>query len=360
MPNTRPRWAATRAARNSGRTASSPWRSRGASWSPAGPRLPRRPPRSAAPKQDWRATATTLAGILSVLLVAAGLFYTNQANRKQQQLGLDQQKLALQGQAADRFTAAIDQLGQEGNDKLSIRLGGVYSLQRLMRDSPTDEPAVIQVLCAFIRTHAPFPEKWPSTVPSSAADVRAALTVLAQRPNPTQPENANLDLSNTLLGLDRTDLRNAHLNGANLGLAGLGDADLGGADLGGAFLVRAWLNGANMSGANMSGANLSNANVGADLRGANLSSANLRNADLGAADLTGADLTGANLVGADLNGAHLNGANVNGADLSYANLRFTDLGDVNGLTEKQLATVTINEDTVLPSGLAGPKPSPIR
>jgi len=64
-------------------------------------------------KPDRRTTATTIAGIVSVLLVAAGLFYTNDANRKQQQLGLDQQKLALQGQVADRFTAAIDQLGQE-------------------------------------------------------------------------------------------------------------------------------------------------------------------------------------------------------------------------------------------------------
>ena len=73
---------------------------------------------------------TTIGGILSVLLVAAGLFYTNDANRNQQKLGLEQQKLALQGQVADRFTAAIDQLGQEDGkrqDKLSLRLGGIYA-----------------------------------------------------------------------------------------------------------------------------------------------------------------------------------------------------------------------------------------
>src|SRR4051794_29787703 len=70
--------------------------------------------RRAEPKpQQWQSTATTLAGIVSVLLVAAGLFYTNAANR-------EQQRLSVEGQTADRFTAAIDQLGQEGTDKLSI------------------------------------------------------------------------------------------------------------------------------------------------------------------------------------------------------------------------------------------------
>ena len=52
--------------------------------------------RPARPTADWRITATTLAGIVSVLLVAAGLFYTNQANREQQKLGIQQQELNLQ------------------------------------------------------------------------------------------------------------------------------------------------------------------------------------------------------------------------------------------------------------------------
>src|SRR4051812_29052896 len=50
--------------------------------------------RPAANKADWRTTATAVGGIVSVLLVAVGLFYTNNANREQQRLGLDQQKLA--------------------------------------------------------------------------------------------------------------------------------------------------------------------------------------------------------------------------------------------------------------------------
>jgi len=353
-----------------------------------------------------------------VLLVAAGLFYTNQANRKQQQLGLDQQKLALQGQAADRFTAAIDQIGQEGNDKLSIRLGGVYSLQRLMRDSPTDEPTVIQVLCAFIRTHATpdignvSPTDDPLIeVRPSPADVRAALAVLGQRPYPDQPDNATLDLAGTMLGLDGIKLSRADLSGADLIFAVLENADLSGADLSDAdlesanlagahlagadlsgadlsdaelsdadlsdarlsdaYLLDAHLGGANLSGADLSGANLRGADLtgahlsGADLsrahlRGANLSGTELRGADLRGADLSGAKLGGRELGGANLSGANLSRAHLNGADLSGVDLRGAYLGGVTDVTQRQLAAARIDEKTVLPDGLVRPKPSSTR
>lgn len=278
---------------------------------------------------DWRTTATTVAGLVSVLLVAAGLFYTNDANRKQQQLGLDQQKLALQGQVADRFTAAIDQLGQEDNkkqDKLSIRLGGIYGLQQLMNDAPTGEPvepAVVQVLCAFVRTHAPRPAAWPKTVLSSPADVRAAVTVLGKRPHPSQYP---LDLSNTLLGLDHANLHGADLHEADLIGADLHEADLSGADL-----------------------------HDADLTGANLHAAYLIGADLHDAAVNDADL-----AGADLHDAHLRYASLNGADLGGAELSGADLSGAFGVTPQLLARTRVDEQTRLPTGVAWPSSIPPR
>src|SRR6266566_1420125 len=41
-------------------------------------------------------------------------------------------RLNTQGQITDRFTKAIDQLG---NDRLEIRLGGIYSLARIAQES---------------------------------------------------------------------------------------------------------------------------------------------------------------------------------------------------------------------------------
>jgi hypothetical protein len=297
-------------------------------------------------RSDWRTTATTLAGIVSVLLVAAGLFYTNEANRNQQQLGLDQQKLALQGQVADRFTAAIGQLGQEDEkrqDKLSIRLGGIYGLQRLMIDSPPDEPAVVQVLCAFVRTHARRPTRLPKKVPPSPADVRAAVAVLGGPPYPGDLHA--LDFSGTLLGLDHASLSGAHLQHASLT-----GADLTGADLTGAYLPFADLTGADLTGADLSGALLDVKRRPGQISGPEFAFANLN-----FADLTGANLTGANLGGAYLQGAKLTGANLTGADLSGVDLR----GPV-GLTSEQVASARVAKTTRLPAGLVRPSPAPSR
>jgi pentapeptide repeat protein len=243
--------------------------------------------------KDWRATVAAVGGILSILLVAAGLFYTNDANRKQQKLGLDQYKFALQGQAADRFSKATDQLGQEGGgagSRLFIRLGGIYSLRQLMIDSPDQESAAVEVLCAFVRVHSVSAGKSHAKTsrihrrgmavdhhlrgfPQETADVRAAISVLGRRP---RPDLSILDFSGARLGLRGANFRDLNFAGADFSGADFTDADLRGADL-----------------------------KGADLTGALLSGAHLEGAQLASADLRGADLTGAHMQGTDLSGANL-------------------------------------------------------
>ena len=57
----------------------------------------------------------------------------------------------------DRYTKAIEQLG---SDKLDVRIGGIYALERVARDSARDHPTVMEVLTAFIREHSR--EQWPA------------------------------------------------------------------------------------------------------------------------------------------------------------------------------------------------------
>jgi len=328
---------------------------------------------------------TTIAGIVSVLLVAVGLFYTNEANRNQQAVAVAQQKLAERGQVTERFSKAIDQLGQEDADRLAIRLGGVYALERLMRDSPEDEPNIIAVLCAFVRIHASTPAGADRPMPaSSPADVQASVTVLARRPYPTAPANSVLDLTGSRLSMPAAALPGATLAGASLlhaNLAGsnMRGSDLSSADLSAANLRRADLSQVNLSDAYLTHADLTQANlrdanlrrarlgqpprvdlpsaqpespavnlggayldradltsaylVEANLFGTHMTDAELRGADLdgaylGAAELNGADLSGARLAGAKLPGADLHGANLSGADLRAANLFRTNLSGV--------------------------------
>jgi hypothetical protein len=68
--------------------------------------------------------------------------------------------LSREGQVTDRYTKAIEQLGA---DKLDVRIGGIYALERVARDSARDHPTVMEVLTAFIREHSREP--WPEPNP---------------------------------------------------------------------------------------------------------------------------------------------------------------------------------------------------
>ena len=78
----------------------------------------------------WRATKSTLMG---------------------QELDRRRQELDSQGQLTDRYSRAIDQLG---SDKVDVRTGGIYALERIATDSARDLPTVMAVLTAFIREHS--------------------------------------------------------------------------------------------------------------------------------------------------------------------------------------------------------------
>lgn len=216
-------------------------------------------------------------------------------------------ELTEQGQVTERYTKAIEQLG---SDKIGIRIGGIYALERIATDSARDHPTVMEVLAAFIRerTHAHPPSDAPDTVegapldpwqvsPPPGADVQAALTVIGRRTTSQDTRGILLARAN----LTGANLANADLTGANLFDANLVDAYLGRAVLVDAYLTSAVLADAVLADANLARADLAHANLtGADLARANLTGANLTNADLTNANLKGAVLTGAKLEGINL------------------------------------------------------------
>jgi Pentapeptide repeats (8 copies) len=177
---------------------------------------------------------------------------------------------AREGQITERYTRAIDQLGHA---ELDVRLGGIYALERIARDSPADQATIGEVLTALVRSHSPWPPtgQYVATAPIDrvpvlqvrAPDVKASLTVLGRG------GFASLGAEAHLLDLQSVDLRRANLHNANLKRAVLWDAHLEGANLNGAHLHGAKLIRAHLEGANLRGAHLE----GADLRGAHLKGA---------------------------------------------------------------------------------------
>lgn len=277
----------------------------------------------------------TLGQILSGLAVLAGLLFA------WQQLGNTSETLEVgqEGQITERFTRAVDQLGSDG---VAIRLGGIYALERIGRDSARDRGPVLEVLAAFVRQNAPIRglAAAPDGTPAAASgrlsvDVQAVLTLLT-RPGSARRDGGCLDLGQTrLVGADLAggDLTALCFDGADLSRADLsgssGDARLGGVNLGSADLGEARLEGAVL--------------IGADLTGANLSRTNL----------TGADLTDADLGTFALDRTNLRNARLNGADFEGAFFSEADLTGAIGVTQAQLDSAVVDERTRLPGVVRG-------
>lgn len=132
----------------------------------------------------------------------------------------------IQGQeklVMERFSASVEQIG---DTKEVVRIGGIYSLERIAKNSPKDHWTIMEVLTAYVRQNSPLPpkEKTASPIP---IDIQSALTVIGRR-------NFRQDLEN-----QRLDLSFSNLSSANLREANLFRADLSGAKLSRAYFWKA-------------------------------------------------------------------------------------------------------------------------
>lgn len=264
-----------------------------------------------------------VAALATAATAIVALWFSGQSLRSTEQ----QYSLSEQGQVTDRFTKAVEQLGSEKPD---VRLGSIYSLERLAQDSPADHPVILELLTAFVRSHAGSTCSQSTPTVSFPADVQAALTVIGRR-NVKNDGPRSVNLSNTCL-------KHANLYRANFAGLSLFNTDLTDANLNSINLAAAYLDGANLSGATLSTADT-------DLSGANLRFTDLTRANFTFSKLTGARLNMAKLIGAsldetDLTGAVLAGANLTGATLIGANL----------------TRVCYDGTTIWPQGFAPPHP----
>jgi len=249
---------------------------------------PDRPAKTAALINEYRRTIVqVLGGVFFVVGALSGAYFTWR-----------QITVAHEGQITDRFTKAVAQLG---DNKLPVRIGGIYALERIARDSPKDRWTIVETLAAYVRELAPAPElsKPDPEKPDPekrrryrpATDVQAALTVLGRRPRrPPIWEPGNIDLS-------YTDLQGADLLDADLRAALFSGAHLEQANCMGAHLERADFYLAKLSGARFQFAYLENASLrNAHLKETDFRAAHLEGADFAyATDLTDEQLTGASV-----------------------------------------------------------------
>jgi hypothetical protein len=219
---------------------------------------------------------------------AVGIFFTWRGQRLTQESLEDTRKntqenlrLTREGQITERFTQAIDQLGkvEDGQKLFEIRIGGIYALERIAKESEEDYWPIMEILTAYVRQNAPLPPEAGQERMEDATDYQRAMEFIEGKSVTTEAPDPDIQAIMTVLRRRTRFYRHGEPERLNL--------------------IETNLSGANLSAANLSGAILLNANLSrAILYGANLSGAVLTRADLSGADLSGADLSGADLSGA--------------------------------------------------------------
>ena len=147
---------------------------------------------------------------------------------------------AQQGLLNERYQRGAEMIG---SDVLSVRLGGIYALQRLAAEHPEQyHIPIMKLFCAFARNPTGRDLEEQETqlakaglvrvAPPLREDVQVILTTIGDR------SKVGLELEKKTEKF-RLELHKADLSRAHLPIANLAHANLGGADMRGAYFCDA-------------------------------------------------------------------------------------------------------------------------
>ncbi|MBF6172333.1 pentapeptide repeat-containing protein [Nocardia blacklockiae] len=286
---------------------------------------------------------TKLAAIAATVGILAGLYFNNRSsefNTRTLEASSKQYAVGVQTAVTDRYAKAVEELA---SDKTEIRLGGIYLLERLATDSPSDRRTIYDLLSAFIRKSAPntsaceLADDPDGTMPS--IDVQAALTVLGRRAAGGEQE---LNLMRTCLrgaDLTRADLRNVNFSRSSLESAQIVEATLSGS----LFYV-------DFSGANLAGARFQDLTVqqsrfdGAAAPRMRMNNTQIVLSLMCRMQLDGADLGNSDILDVDLRGIHIETQDSPWPVANFAGARF--------------GNIAYDDESKWPAGFAPPPNDP--
>ncbi|MBE8477484.1 pentapeptide repeat-containing protein [Streptomyces justiciae] len=329
----------------------------------------------------WASRINHTATAATALAAIAALLFTGISSRqardelKNRQRELD---ISEQGQVTERYTAAVEQLG---NSSLDVRLGGIYALERIMRDSPRDQPTITSVLSSYMHTHCVRSKQLEET--TTPEDLKAAASVIANRKKGVGDESqvnwsrcSIVDASMKNAFLAEADLSRSHLSavtlsgdmrGINLEGASLHDVNMEHVNFQNAWMVDVHLSGDcyisnwDLTGAQLDGFKVDRVANGTVFQSMNFSNTSLKNASLVNLSLPfvsfrNADLEAANLSGLSVSASSLalrgKPADFRGASLAGARLDGADLSEAIGLTKEQIRLAHFTTATQLPPALS--------
>lgn len=307
---------------------------------------------------EARATVVQAIGGLILLF---GLFFTwRSIKATENNLDISQRataqnlEIAQKGLITQRFSTAVELLG---NDKIDVRLGGIYSLEHIAKESKEYHWTIMEILTAFVRENAVWKRGKQSK--QIRTDIQAVLTVLGRR-NKTHEyiglqrsfsESRSLDLHGTnlqgadLFGADLsyTNLSNVNLTNSKILNTNLTSANLSNSDLSNSEIIDSKLIGATLSGTHFKGSNFYAVKLNTTIQSGHLNteptsfeSAKFTVCSFEKANFLNGNFKNTKFVGGNLKGTELKGADFSGAIFDLIKLNEVNLREVEGLVLDQI------------------------
>lgn len=283
-------------------------------------------PHTQTEKKDFAQVAATLdAGIVLLgQMFLAGLNLQVTRDTANQKADSDRE-----GQITERFTRAVEQLG---NESIVVRSGGIYALARIMKDSPRDQATIVEILSAYVREHG------LQTLKNDEA-MNDAVTLRNSAPSGSDPARLCSEEYTRIRGKVRiqTDVQAA--------LYALGRRESGGRPVFLPALDFSWLL-------------LSDVRMLWHFEGANFFGGTLTRVVFYNAYLTETQFQYAVLDHVQFVNTTMDSADFTGAAFTRVLFSNTDLSKALGLTQEQINGSVFGSGVILPPGLHPPEPPP--
>ena len=220
---------------------------------------------------------------------------------------------AEQGHITDRYIKAVEQLGAEKVQKIEgkettvpnieVRVGALYTLERIAADSLRDHIPIMETICAYVRNNSPAkslePTKPPFTFGHPKADIQTAIDIIGRRNQAQksleQEKRFRLDLSKTDLSF--VDFRGGDFSAARFVRCRIEAASFRSCPMHGTILVGSLVNYSDFNKAQLIGARLDHCVINLPTITPGTMSESINFANLFGVCLAGAELSAINYLG---------------------------------------------------------------
>ena len=293
------------------------------------------------------------------LAIWRGIVADKQAGAAQHQAetALDQANTAQRGLLNERYQQGAEMLG---NNALSVRLGGIYALERLAAEHPQQyHVQIMKLLCAFVcnpTRDEDYEKKLaernadPRTLSMPRQDVQAAIDAIGSRDDVRIEIETSQDFKLNLIGADlaHAQIGDSNLSSAMLHYANLSHTNIFSVDLSGAYLRGTVMKRVDLSDTDFTGARAWKV----DLSGAMVRQGNKPLFDLDYAKLSPAQLPDGNLAPTHLFDVDLSGKSIHNAELDSVRISNSDLSDTHFL-DTHFRDTDLSRAEIIQSNLSG-------